>query len=225
MDVKDLSVSTLQFLCGKFAAVGGTLQCINPVAQRGTLGVAMATAAGLPDSSASWAMPSVGIDTSKWEKIRAVMDSGATVPVLHPKTGREYPVEESEASRAGVEYELADASTLANLGRKRMAVLTNEGTLRGYSTECAEVSKALQSVRACVHSKHAVCFGLGPDGEDHLVINRETGEVNRLIDDGVNYLQELHIIPADQVCALQAVLAQQGQPDPEHPQGFAGQGR
>ncbi len=74
-------------------------------------------------------MPNVGIDTSKWEKVRAVMDSGATVPVLHPKTGREYPVEESAASRAGVEYELADASTLANLGRKRMAVLTNEGTL------------------------------------------------------------------------------------------------
>ena len=158
-------------------------------------------------------MPNVGIDTSKWEKVRAVMDSGATVPVLHPKTGREYPVEESEASRAGVEYELADASTLANLGRKRMAVLTNEGTLRGYTR------------RACVHSKHAVCFGLGPDGEDHLVINRETGEVNHLIDDGINYLQELHIIPANQVCALQAVLAQQGQPSPEDPQDFVGQGR
>ncbi len=185
----------------------------------------MAAAAGLPDPSVHWEVPNVGIDTSKWERIRAVMDSGATVPVLHPKTGREYPVQESEASRAGVEYEIANGDGLANLGRKLMAVLTNEGTLRGYSTECAEVSKSLQSVRACVRSKHAVCFGLGPDGEDHLVINRETGEINRLIDDGINYLQELHIIPANQVCALQAVLAQQGQPDPEHPQDFAGQGR
>ena len=165
----------------------------------------------------------VPIDTSKWEKMRAVMDSGATVPVLHPTTGMEYEVEESEGSRNGVEYECANKDMLANLGQKRMAVMTTEGTLRGYSSECAEVSKPLQSVRACVHTKHAVCFGLGPEGNDHLIINRQSGEVNRLVDDGINYLQELYIIPPNQVAAVQAEMAARNTYEDGGP-GFGGRG-
>ncbi len=147
-----------------------------------------------------------GIDPSKWEELLAVVDSGATIPVLHPATGKAYAVEESAASRAGVEYEVANGDTTPNLGQKRMAVLTEEGTMRGYSSQCADVSKALQSVRALVGSKHAVCFGLGPDGNDHLIINRVSGEINRMIDDGVNYLQKLMVIPPDQIDAVHAQL-------------------
>jgi hypothetical protein len=33
-----------------------------------------------------------------------------------------------------------------------------------------------------------VCFGLG-DGNDHLIINKVSGEVNRMRDDGINYLR------------------------------------
>ena len=84
-----------------------------------------------------------------------------------------------------------------------MAVLTQEGTLRGYQSQCADVPKALQSVRAMVHSANAVCFGLGPTGDDHLIINRVTGEVNRMEDDGINYLQRLLIVPQDQIAMVQ----------------------
>ncbi len=167
------------------------------------------------------------IDTSKWEVLMAVVDSGATVPVLHPKTGKAYSVEQSAASRAGVEYEMANGKTTPNLGQKRMAVLTEEGTLRGYSSQCADVSKALQSVRSAVASKHAVCFGLGPEGNDHLIINRESGEINRMIDDGTNYLQKLLVIPPDQINAVQAKLQElrQWQHPPEVEAGFARPGR
>ena len=123
--------------------------------------------------------------------------------MLHPKTGEVYQVEESPASRVGVEYEIANGSTLPNLGQKHMAVMTEEGTLRGYTSQCADVSKALQAVRSMVGSRHAVCFGLVPAGEDHLIINRESGEINRMIDDGVNYLQKLFVVPPDQVEAVQ----------------------
>ncbi len=142
----------------------------------------------------------------QWEELLAIVDSGATVPVLHPKVAAAYELEESAASRAGVEYELANMDTVPNLGQKRFAVLTQEGTLRGYQSQCADVGKALQSVRALVHSKNAVCFGLGPEGEDHLIINRVTGEINRMEDDGINYLQRLLIIPPDQIAAIQQKL-------------------
>ena len=105
-----------------------------------------------------------------------------------------------------------------------MAVLTQEGTLRGYQTQCADVSKALQSVRALVASCNAVCFGLGPSGDDHLIINKVTGDVNRMEDDGINYIQRLLIVPPGQIDAVQQKVDEHwsGQ---DGSQGFPGPGR
>ena len=63
------------------------------------------------------------------------------------------------------------------------------------------MTQALQAVRALVNAQHAVCFGLG-DGNDHLIINKLTGEVKRMRDDGVNYLQDLIIVPPDPVDSI-----------------------
>ncbi len=134
----------------------------------------------------------------KLEVMSAIVDSGATVPVMSPETGKSYELQESVGSKNGVEYEVADGGTLAELGQKLMAVFTAEGTLRGYSTRCADVSKPLQAVRSLVGSQHAVCFGLG-DGNDHLIINKVSGEINRMRDDGVNYYQDMLIIPPDRI--------------------------
>ena len=134
----------------------------------------------------------------KFEVMSCIVDSGATVPVMGPETGEAYELLESAASKEGVLYELANNDTLPNLGEKKMAVLTVEGTLRGYGSQCAHVGKALQAVRSLVSSRHAVCFGLG-DGTEHVIINKETGEVNKMRDDGINYLQDLLIIPPDKV--------------------------
>ncbi len=148
-----------------------------------------------PLTESSKADPTTG---QKFEVMSAIVDSGATVPVMSPETGKSYELQESVGSKNGVEYEVADGGTLAELGQKLMAVFTAEGTLRGYSTRCADVSKPLQAVRALVASQHAVCFGLG-DGNDHLIINKVSGEINRMRDDGINYYQDMLIIPPDRV--------------------------
>ena len=140
----------------------------------------------------------------KFEILSSIVDSGATVPVMNPNTGASYAIIPSSAN--GTEYEIASGDTLEDLGEKRMAVLTVEGTLRGYGTRCADVTKSLQAVRALVMSNHAVCFGLG-DGNDHLIINKITGEINRMRDDGINYLQDLIIVPPDQVDQVASELA------------------
>ena len=98
------------------------------------------------------------------------------------------------------------------LGQKRMAVMTEEGTLRGYSTQCADVSKALQSVRSLVKAKHAVCFGLGEEDDQHVIINKLTGEVSHMVDDGINYLQRLMVVPPDHINALQWRMQQYEEP-------------
>ena len=143
-----------------------------------------------------------------WEIMSAIVDSGATVSAIRPKVGRGYKVEESEGSKAGLMFQLADDSEIPCLGMKKMAVLTPEGHLRGMAPACADVGDTLQSVRQLLGAKHCVLFGLGENEDEHLIINKLTGEVSRLRDDGVNYLQDLLIVPPDEILSVQKVLAE-----------------
>ena len=99
---------------------------------------------------------------------------------MNPATGASYKIVESSAN--GTENEIASGDTLEDLGEKRMSVLAAESTLRGYTTRCADMTESLQAVRTLVDAQHPVCFGLG-DGNDHPIINKLTGEVNRMRDD------------------------------------------
>ena len=168
------------------------------------------------------------IDVTKWEVLDSVVDSGATVPVMNPGVGKAYEVTESEASRAGTCYEVANSETIPNIGEKHMAVVTREGSIRGYASQCADLGdgKALQSVRSLCKTGHSVLFGVGPSGEDHIIVNRLTGETNAIYDNGVNFVQKLIIVPPSQVDALM-MLAQCGFGDAirEMTQGFTGRGR
>jgi len=127
----------------------------------------------------------------EWELIRAVVDSGSSVPVFPPWMGREYEARESAASKAGASYQVANGHTVDNIGEKAMPVMTREGTLRGYVSQLADVTCALQSVRHLHASGHAVIF----DGEESYMINKGTGEINQIIDDGTNYILETWVVP------------------------------
>ena len=106
--------------------------------------------------------PESTADPSTWEVISAVVDSGATIAALAPSVGRGYPVEESEASKAGIEYEVANGDTVPNLGQKRLAVVTPEGSLRGYRSEVADVSSPSRVSVSCSPRSTASCLAWGP---------------------------------------------------------------
>ena len=145
-------------------------------------------------------------DTSQWERISAIVDSGASITAMSPKKGRGYKVQENEASRNGVEYATAGKETLPNLGEKVMAVLTKERTLRLFKSQMADVSEPLESVRQLVGNRHCVLFGLGENDDQHLIVNKLTGEINFMRDDGVNYLHDMLVVPPDEVNNVQAAL-------------------
>ena len=140
----------------------------------------------------------------RFEVLSATVGSGPTVPVMNPTTGRSYEVLPGSAN--GTEYVIGSGDTLEDVGEKRMAVLTAEGTLCGYGSRCAEVTEALQSVRALVGSGHAVCFCFG-DGSEHVIVNEATGETNRMRDDVVNYFQDLLIVLPEDIERVAAELA------------------
>ena len=60
----------------------------------------------------------------EWEVIDAILDSGASVTVIPPHVAAGHPVQESAASRAGVQYEVANGDEIPNLGEKLFAVVT-----------------------------------------------------------------------------------------------------
>ena len=68
-----------------------------------------------------------------------------------------------------------------------MPVMTAEGSWRGLRAQVADVSKALQSVRALVKAGRLAVFGAGEEGDEHFVYNKIMGETNAVADDGINY--------------------------------------
>ena len=129
------------------------------------------------------------------ESPEAIVDSGATVTVIPPHVGEGYDIVPSEASRAGVHYEVANAEEIRNSGEKLLAVVTEEGSWRGLKAQVADVSKPLQSVRSLVRSGHVVVFDDGENGCSHYVLNKTTGECTAVRDDGTNYLMGMYVIP------------------------------
>ena len=143
------------------------------------------------------------------------------MPVVNPSTASAYELQESDSSKAGDEYEIANGEPIPCLGEKHIVVFISVGTLRGYGSQCANVSEALRSVRAVRKSGHAACFNMGPDGNQHMIINRYTGEVNYMDDDAINYIQRLFVVPSDKVEAVQGAIKQLKQ---LNEQSFGGQG-
>ena len=56
------------------------------------------------------------------------------------------------------------------------------------------MSKATQSVRTPAKAGHIVVFGDG-DGDGNYILNKITGELTSVKDDGVNYLLGLYSAP------------------------------
>ena len=144
--------------------------------------------------------------TGEWEPCEVVMDSGAFVSVgprsLGVKAG--YAVEESPGSKAGTSYTSASGGELPNLGQRFMAVLTEEGTVRGMEQQVCDVTRPLEAIRANVKAGHAILFdddGSG-QGTGSYMVNKSTGEINMIRDDGANYLMRRWIIPPQEVPAL-----------------------
>ena len=131
-------------------------------------------------------MPMAGANDGGWEHLEAILDSGATVTVIPPHVGREYEVVPGVASKAGVKCEVANGEEIQNLCEKLLLVVTDESSWRGMLAQVADVSKALQSVRAVVKAGHVVVFGDGECGADRYIYNKVTGETNLVKDDGVN---------------------------------------
>jgi len=142
----------------------------------------------------------------KWERIQAIIDSGSTTPVMPTTLAQLYEPKESKASRSGVTYRVANGVEIPNLGEKCFPVITKEGSLRGYQSQCADVTTVLQSVNHLNSTGHGVWL----DGKESFMIHKGTGEINRIDHDGRNFTQEMWVIPPDELANVAAEYEAQG---------------
>ena len=99
------------------------------------------------------------------------MVSGATVSVGPPDAIKAYPVTEGAAVKAGVTYEIADGTSIPNLGERQAAVMNINGTISAKHQQVAGVSHHLTAVRQEMKAGKAVIF----DSEGCFTLNKITG--------------------------------------------------
>ena len=125
---------------------------------------------------------------------------------MAPSTGKLYSVEASEGSKNGTVYQAANGGTLPNLGQKFLPVVTKEGTLRGYSSQCADVTSTLQSVNHLNATGHGVWL----DGKDSWMVNKTIGEVNQIDHDGKNFTMDVWVVPPEELASVVDMVNTQG---------------
>ena len=110
-----------------------------------------------------------------WQRIKGVMDSGASESVAHPSMCPQYPVKPSAGSTAGQKYVSASGDVIANLGEQILDVETDEGMATQVRYQSADVSRPLNAVSE-------ICDAGGEDGQyvvfskyGGMIMNLETG--------------------------------------------------
>ena len=107
-----------------------------------------------------------------WEFIEMAVDSGASETVIGEDMVATATLTESEGSRRGVEYKVANGESLPNLGEKRFEAVTGENVNRKIKAQVCSVQQGLLSVKKMVDTGHKVVFA----SEGSYIEDRRTFE-------------------------------------------------
>ena len=107
----------------------------------------------------------------KWEKLEAVVDSGAAESVAPSSMAPWVPVRPSEGSTRGQCYMSASGAKLPNQGEKKFSMMTPEGNWAEATFQVADVTRPLCSVTKICDKGNRVVF----EGNGGYIENLATG--------------------------------------------------
>ena len=129
-----------------------------------------------------------------WRQVGITIDSGAADSVADPRAFPGYGVKRHETPRFA---QRATGEPIVNVGEQDIALVTQEGSLRGMRFQATEkVKKPLAAVKRIVEAGHAVIFAPEELGGS-FILNLETFEENGLREDDGNYILDCWIPPPD----------------------------
>lgn len=100
----------------------------------------------------------VGLTAEDWEEIDMSVDSGATETVMNEDMLPSVTVEEGEACRKGVQYEIANGTLISNMGEKKFIAVGEWGEMRRVTAQVCDVNKPLPSVSKRIRAGNRVVF-------------------------------------------------------------------
>ena len=110
----------------------------------------------------------------EWIMLDVTVDSGACVTVMPPGLCPGIPIIENDLSRNGIEYEVANGESIANIGEKRcQVIIVGSMSPKRIVFQIADDHKPLLSITACSDMGYD-CY-LGKEGGS--LRDRITGEV------------------------------------------------
>ena len=118
-------------------------------------------------------MEIMGMDDLKgsWEVLKITVDSGASDSVGPLGLAPGVPRRETEVSKRGLEYTVANGGKVVNKGEKEVPMITEEGEKASMTFQMADINKPLASVRRMCEAGNRVVF----DEEGSYIENKKTG--------------------------------------------------
>ena len=112
----------------------------------------------------------------EWEKLTLTVDSGASDTVVPPTVCQGAQLLKT-GEKCGIEYEIADGSSIENLGERHCLMKATEAKTDATMEmrfQVVDVSKALRSVHRMVQQGHSVLLAedkIGEEGGSAILIN------------------------------------------------------
>ena len=123
--------------------------------------------------------------------ISLTVESGAAETVIPRMLLQSHPINETQASRDGLNYASATGDPTPNVGEQKLLLLTNESSLRAMTFQAAPVDRPSGSVKRMCDSNRLVVF----DNDGSYVLNKLTNEVDWPREENGNYVMDLWVAP------------------------------
>ena len=127
--------------------------------------------------------------SEEWEELEMAVDSGASETVAPEDILQSVQIQDGEAKRKGVQYEVADGTVIPNLGEKSFIAVGEDGALRSMKVQVCDVNKPLPSVRRVTSAGNRVVFEEGGG----YIQDKSTGEKMWLKEQDGMYILKLWV--------------------------------
>jgi len=122
-----------------------------------------------------------------WELIKVCPDSGAFKFVGPKEMAKHIPIQETDASKAGVKYKAANGGLIRNLGEKKISGVDCNGNPVKSTWQIADITKPLAGIREMVKVGNRVTFDQENGKCTSKIYNKNTGVEIPINDVGNEY--------------------------------------
>ena len=124
-----------------------------------------------------------------FERVKVTMDSGAIDPVIPTNVGLAFKLEETYASKNGIDYKGPNDSPIKNHGQRKYQGFSEDWTPVSGAWQVADVNKVLGSVDKAVDSGNTVVF----DAQQSFVYHKPTQKVINMYREGGEFKYDMWI--------------------------------